>query len=39
MTQLAIIDALFVFLAQKHKDRTASRLRDAGEELLKQRII
>ena len=39
MTQLAIIDALFVFLAQKHKDRTAVRLRDAGEELLKQRLI
>ena len=39
MTQLAIIDALFVFLAQKHKDKTASKLRDAGEELLKQRVI
>jgi DNA-binding MurR/RpiR family transcriptional regulator len=39
MTQLAIIDALFVFLAQKHKDRTAIKLRDAGEELLKQRLI
>lgn len=39
ITQLAIIDALFVFLAQKHKDRTAIRLRDAGEELLKQRLI
>jgi DNA-binding MurR/RpiR family transcriptional regulator len=39
MTQLAIVDALFVFLAQKHKQRTAVRLRDAGEELLKQRLV
>jgi DNA-binding MurR/RpiR family transcriptional regulator len=38
ITQLAIIDALFVFLAQKHKDRTAVELRNAGEELLKQRL-
>jgi DNA-binding MurR/RpiR family transcriptional regulator len=38
MTQLAIVDALFVLLAQKHKHRTAVRLRDAGEELLKQRL-
>jgi len=38
MTQLAMIDALFVLLAQKHKDRTTLRLRDAGEELLKQRL-
>jgi RpiR family transcriptional regulator, carbohydrate utilization regulator len=38
ITQLAIIDALFVFLAQKHKDRTAIELGNAGEELLKQRL-
>jgi hypothetical protein len=29
---------LFVFLAQKHKERTAVQLRNAGEELLKQRL-
>jgi RpiR family carbohydrate utilization transcriptional regulator len=39
ITQLAIIDALFVFLAQKHKERTAIALRNSGEELLKQRLI
>jgi RpiR family transcriptional regulator, carbohydrate utilization regulator len=39
ITQLAIVDALFVSLAQKHKDRTAVQLRNAGEELLKQRMI
>jgi DNA-binding MurR/RpiR family transcriptional regulator len=38
VTQLAIVDALFVFLAQKHKDRTAVELRNAAEELLKQRL-
>lgn len=38
ITQLAIVDALFVFLAQKHKERTAVQLRNAGEELLKQRL-
>jgi RpiR family carbohydrate utilization transcriptional regulator len=38
ITQLAIIDALFVFLAQKHKERTAVELRNAGEELLKRRL-
>jgi RpiR family transcriptional regulator, carbohydrate utilization regulator len=38
ITQLAVIDALFVFLAQKHKARTAIELRNAGEELLKQRL-
>jgi RpiR family transcriptional regulator, carbohydrate utilization regulator len=37
ITQLAIVDALFVSLAQKNKDRTAIQLRNAGEELLKQR--
>jgi RpiR family carbohydrate utilization transcriptional regulator len=38
ITQLAIVDALFVFLAQKRKERTAVELRNAGEELLKQRL-
>jgi DNA-binding MurR/RpiR family transcriptional regulator len=38
ITQLAIVDALFVFLAQKHKDRTAVQLRNSGTELLKQRL-
>jgi RpiR family carbohydrate utilization transcriptional regulator len=39
ITQLAVVDALFVYLAQKHKDRTAVELRNAGEELLKRRIV
>ena len=30
ITQLAIVDALFVSLAQKNKDRTAVQLRNAG---------
>ncbi|MDQ1470500.1 MAG: hypothetical protein QOJ99_1980 [Bryobacterales bacterium] len=38
VTQLALVDALFVFLAQRHKDRTAAQLRNAGEELLKRRL-
>lgn len=38
ITQLAIIDALFVFLAQKHKERTAIALRNSAEERLKQRL-
>ena len=38
ITQLAIVDALFVSLAQKNKDKTAVELRNAGEELLKQRL-
>jgi DNA-binding MurR/RpiR family transcriptional regulator len=38
ITQLAIIDALFVFLAQKHKERTAVVLRNSAEERLKQRL-
>ena len=38
ITQLAIVDALFVSLALKNKDRTAIQLRNAGEELLKQRL-
>ncbi|MDY6946233.1 MAG: SIS domain-containing protein, partial [Pseudomonadota bacterium] len=38
VTQLALIDALFVFLALKHKTRTAARLQQSGEELLKRRL-
>lgn len=37
ITQLAIIDALFVSLALKHKNRTAGRLQQSAEELLKRR--
>ena len=38
VTQLALIDALFVFLALKHKSRTAAKLQASGEELIKRRI-
>jgi RpiR family carbohydrate utilization transcriptional regulator len=38
VTQLAVIDALFVSLALKHKDRTARRLQQSGEELLRRRL-
>jgi DNA-binding MurR/RpiR family transcriptional regulator len=38
ITQLAIVDALFVFLAQRHKERTAVALRNSAEERLKQRL-
>jgi RpiR family carbohydrate utilization transcriptional regulator len=38
ITQLAVIDALFVFLAQKNKNRTAARLQQSAEELLKHRL-
>jgi DNA-binding MurR/RpiR family transcriptional regulator len=37
VTQLAVIDALFVSLALKHKNKTANRLQQSGEELLKRR--
>ena len=37
ITQLAVIDALFVSLALKHKNRTAARLQRSGQELLKRR--
>jgi RpiR family carbohydrate utilization transcriptional regulator len=37
VTQLAVIDALFVALALKHKDRTAGRLQQSAEELAKRR--
>lgn len=38
ITQLALIDALFVTLAQKHKNKTAGQLQRSGEELLKKRL-
>jgi len=38
ITQLAVIDALFVFLAMKHKNKTAGLLQQSGEELLKRRL-
>jgi DNA-binding MurR/RpiR family transcriptional regulator len=38
VTQLAVIDALFVALALKNKNRTAGRLQQSGEELLKRRL-
>ncbi|HEY5758714.1 MAG TPA: MurR/RpiR family transcriptional regulator [Steroidobacter sp.] len=38
VTQLALIDALFVFLALKHKSRTAARLQASGVELIKRKI-
>jgi DNA-binding MurR/RpiR family transcriptional regulator len=37
VTQLAVIDALFVALALKNKNRTARRLQRSAEELLKRR--
>jgi RpiR family transcriptional regulator, carbohydrate utilization regulator len=37
VTQLAVIDALFVSLALKHKNKTAERLQQSGAELLKRR--
>ena len=38
VTQLALIDALFVFLALKHKSRTAAKLQASGVELIKRKI-
>ena len=38
ITQLAVVDALFVAVALRHKNRTVEQLRNAGEELLKRRI-
>jgi DNA-binding MurR/RpiR family transcriptional regulator len=39
ITQLAVIDALFVALALKHKNRTAGRLQQSAEELFKRRWV
>ena len=38
VTQLAVIDALFVSLALKHKNQTAEHLQSSGEELFKRRL-
>jgi len=38
ITQLAVIDALFVYLALKSKNRTAKRLQQSGEQLLTRRL-
>ena len=38
ITQLAVIDALFVSLALKHKNKTAGHLQKSSQELLKRRI-
>jgi RpiR family carbohydrate utilization transcriptional regulator len=38
ITQLAVVDALFVAVALRHKNRTAAHLQDAGKELLKRRL-
>ena len=38
ITQLAVVDALFVAIALKHKNRTATQLQSAGEETLKRRL-
>ena len=38
ITQLAVVDALFVAVALKHKNRTVKQLQNAGEELQKRRI-
>ncbi len=38
ITQLAVIDALFVSVALKHKNRTAGRLQQASKELVKRRL-
>jgi RpiR family transcriptional regulator, carbohydrate utilization regulator len=37
ITQLAIVDALFVSIALKNKNKTAAKLQHSGEELLKRR--
>lgn len=38
VTQLAVIDALFVSLALKDKNRTAAKLQQSGQELLKRKF-
>lgn len=39
VTQLAVIDAIFVALALERKDRTAEHLQRSGEELYKRRLV
>jgi len=38
VTQLAVVDALFVYLASTRKSRTAANLQNSGEELLKRKL-
>ncbi|MEO8662229.1 MAG: MurR/RpiR family transcriptional regulator [Bryobacteraceae bacterium] len=38
ITQLAIVDALFVSMAQKNRDRTAAQLQSAAERLIARRL-
>jgi RpiR family transcriptional regulator, carbohydrate utilization regulator len=38
VTQLAVIDALFVNLALKHRSRTSARLQQSRQELVKRRL-
>lgn len=37
VTQLAIVDALFVHIAQRHRDRTAAQLQSSAGELISRR--
>ncbi|MBM3801124.1 MAG: MurR/RpiR family transcriptional regulator [Acidimicrobiia bacterium] len=39
ITQLALLDALFVSIAQRRKNKTAAHLQRAGEKLLEHRLI
>jgi RpiR family carbohydrate utilization transcriptional regulator len=39
VTQLAVIDALFVYLALKYKNRTAGYLQQSGEKLIQRRAM
>jgi RpiR family transcriptional regulator, carbohydrate utilization regulator len=39
VTQLAVIDALFVTLALKHKNKTAGYLQQSAEEIFKRRLV
>jgi DNA-binding MurR/RpiR family transcriptional regulator len=38
ITQLAVVDALFVSVALRHKDRTAARLQTSAEQLLHRKM-
>jgi len=38
ITQLALVDALFVSIALRRKNRTLAQLRNAGVKLLEHRI-
>ena len=39
VTQLAVIDALFVTLALKHKNQTSEYLQQSAEEIFKRRLV